>query len=207
MERMGRCGRLALAATAALAAAATGCGGDEPAPGGWAAYEAAPRGWSEHEDERRGYSVRVPDSWSVAQRSLTPSYTDPLEILAAATFPLRDGDELCGSALPRVAPAGALVTVQERGAGALGGTDFPPRPDSFRADPSLPGSSTWPYCAGKEPIPMQDYWFGFSDAGRAFHVLVAVGPSAPPELRRDAFRMLDTLRFDAGVKPDWRASG
>jgi hypothetical protein len=54
---------------------------------------------------------------------------------------------------------------------------------------------------------MLDYWFGFGDAGRAFHVLVAIGRNARPELRRDAFRILDSLRFDPSVKPDWRASG
>jgi hypothetical protein len=194
-----RADRLALVATAALVAAMPACGDDT-----WES------GWTVHEDPRRGYTVRVPESWSVAPRSLTPSITDPIEILSAATFPLSDGDDLCGTALARVAPAGALVTVQERGRGALGGSDFPPRPDSFRADPSLPGGSTWPHCAAGrdgDPVPMLDYWFGFSDAGRAFHVLVALGRSASPELRRDAFRILDSLRFDASVKPDWRSSG
>lgn len=137
-----------------------------------------------------------------------------MEILSLATFPLRDGDELCGDrgeeALARVHPAGALVTVQERGRGAYGDADFPPRPARFGPDPDLSGRSTWPYCAvrpGAPPLPMLDYWFGFGDAGRAFHVLVAVGRSAPAELSRDAFRILDSLRFDPTVKPDWLSSG
>jgi hypothetical protein len=54
---------------------------------------------------------------------------------------------------------------------------------------------------------MLDYWFGFSDAGRAFHVFVGIGKDAPPDVRRDAFRVLDSLRFDPAVKPGWRSSG
>ena len=52
-----------------------------------------------------------------------------------------------------------------------------------------------------------EYWFGFGDAGRAFHVFVGVGKDAPAELRREAFAILDTLRFDPEVKPDWRSAG
>jgi hypothetical protein len=154
-----------------------------------------------------------PSSWHRAGGSLTPGIIDPVEVLSLATFPLREGDQLCGDrgeALARVHPAGALVTIQERGQGAHGGPDFPPRPARFRPDPQLPGRSTWPYCVvrpGGPPLPILDYWFGFGDAGRAFHVLVAVGRSAPAEVRRDAFRILDNLRFDPNVKPDWQDSG
>jgi hypothetical protein len=54
---------------------------------------------------------------------------------------------------------------------------------------------------------MHDYYFGFGDAGRAFHVLVAIGRSAPLDVRRQAFRVLDTLQVDPQVKPRWRSSG
>jgi hypothetical protein len=189
----------------ALVAAAAGCGETERVE--------RPQGWSSYLDRHRGYEVTIPSSWHRARRSLTPGYVDPVEILSVATFPLREGDELCGDrrgVLARVRPGGALVTVQERGRGAYGGTGFPPRPARFRPDPDLPGRSTWPVCAarrGEPPIPMLDYWFGFSDAGRAFHVLVAIGEGAPAEVRRDAFGILDSLRFDPGKTPHWNSSG
>jgi hypothetical protein len=171
-------------------------------------------GWTTYADKRWGYTVTFPSSWHRAERSLTSTITDPVEILSLATFSMREADELCRDrgrgALARVHPAGALVTVQERGRGAYGGVDFPPRPARFSPSPELPGRSTWPYCAvapGDPPLPILDHWFGFGDAGRAFHVLVAVGRSAPEGVRRDAFGVLDRLRFDPNVKPGWQSSG
>lgn len=161
-----------------------------------------------YRDQRRGYTVAVPADWHRANASLTPGLVDPREILSVATFPLR-GDEFCES-LERVPPAEAFVTIQERGRGAYGQEGFPSRPRSFGPDPGLPGSSTWPYCAGgdgKPPIPMLDYWFGFSDAGRAFHVFVGVGKAAPPQITREAFGILNSLRFDPTVQPDWQSAG
>jgi hypothetical protein len=160
-----------------------------------------------YEDRRWGFTVAVPDEWQRATTSLTPSLVDPREILAVATFPLAAGDGLCDS-LKRISPAEAFVTVQERGRGAYGRADFPARPARFEPDPELPGTSEWPDCGGdRPPIPMLDYWFGFSDAGRAFHVFVGVGNDAPPDVRRQAFRILDSLRFDPAVKPGWDSSG
>jgi hypothetical protein len=162
---------------------------------------ASPRAY---QDRRWGYTVALPDRWYRAETSLTPSLVDPREILAVATFPI----PLCNS-LERVPPADVFVTVQERAHGADGREGFPARPASFEPDPALPGLSTWPYCDGyaEPPIPMLDYWFGFSDAGRAFHVFVGIGKNAPSDLRRDAFDILNSLRFDPAVKPGWRSAG
>jgi hypothetical protein len=54
-------------------------------------------------------------------------------------------------------------------------------------------------------LPVTDHWFGFSDAGRAFHVLVIVGRSASERVRTETWEILDSLRFDRSVKPDWPA--
>lgn len=176
-------------------------------------------GWHTYHSVRWGYDVSLPAGWHRATHSLTPNITDPVEILAVATFPFHPGQELCTTtgALARVRPAGALVTIQERGIGAYGGPDFPSRPVRFRPDPRLPGRSEWPYCAAAQPnqrryrpvrpVPMRDYYFGFGDAGRAFHVLVAIGRKAPGSVRRNAFLVLDSLRFDPRVKPGWKTSG
>lgn len=194
-----------------LVALAAGCGDIDggPAEGDQRPLKRADS-WTSYADRRWGYEAAFPSAWYRATRSLTPSIVDPVEILSVATFPLRVGDDLCGrsGALKRVRPVGALVTIQERGRGAHR-ESFPSRPERFRPDPALPGRSTWPHCVGSPGRPrveMLDYWFGFMDAGRVFHVLVAIGKKAPEEIRDQAFRILDTLRFDPSVKPDWRSS-
>jgi hypothetical protein len=56
-------------------------------------------------------------------------------------------------------------------------------------------------------IPFADHWFNFTDAGRHFHVQVGIGESAPGEARERVYRILDRLRFDPNVKPDWPSAG
>jgi hypothetical protein len=202
-----------------VAAVVAGCGGGEdPGRASGAAGERseapadpveAPAGWREHVDQRRGFRVALPPGWDLADPNPAHAGGDPVEILLAATYPLGESQGLCRS-LGGVPPDQAILNLQERGLGAYGGPSFPPRPATFEPDPSLPGSSTWPYCISgdhERPIPMLDYWFGFGDAGRAFHVFVGVGREAPDELRHEAFAILDTLRFDPDVKPDWQSAG
>ena len=198
---MPRAVRRSIWTVAALAAVLAGCSGDEDGE--------PPSDWREHVSERRGFRVSVPPGWHRAERSLSPSLTDPVEILTVATFPLPGERGICRS-LAAIPPDQALVSVQERGRAARRDPTFPPRPASFEPDPKLPGRSTWPYCLRgdvRAPIPMLDYWFGFRDAGRAFHVLVGIGRKTPAEVRRDAFRILDTLRFDPEVRPGRRSAG
>jgi hypothetical protein len=156
----------------------------------------------------KGYTVTVPNGWHRAGYSLTPTITDPVELLSLATSPFGGRDGIC-DALARVVPNGAFVTVEERGRGAYRGSYFPPRPARFRREPADESNSTWPYCGvpnGAPPIPMDDYWFGFSDAGRAFHVLVAFGKDAPEDVRDQAWAALDSLRLDPEVMPDWAST-
>jgi hypothetical protein len=150
-----------------------------------------------------GYSVSIPDGWHRAGHNLTPQITDPVEILSVATAPFGRGDGIC-DALVRVVPDGALVTLQERGHSEPGGAHFPQRPPRFEPRPMDGGYSTWPWCGRRDtasPIPMDHYWFGFSDAGRSFHVLVAFGKEAPEGVRSDAFELLDSLRLDPYTDP------
>jgi hypothetical protein len=163
--------------------------------------------WDEYRNERRGYTVSLPPGWHLARESLSPTLVDPTEILLVATFPIRRGQELCG-ALARIPPDQALVTLQERARAPRGDPTFPPRPASFEPDPRLPGKSELPYCARGHkgpPIPMLDYWFGFRDAGRAFHVFVGIGKEAPEEVRREAFGILDSLRLERSGAASARA--
>jgi hypothetical protein len=48
---------------------------------------------------------------------------------------------------------------------------------------------------------------GEADGGRAFHVMVAFGPQASGEVQRQAWAILDGLRVDPSVVPDWQSSG
>jgi hypothetical protein len=155
-----------------------------------------------------GLTVSLPPSWQAATESLTPRLVDPREELAVATFPLRYRQTECahmpGSALEDLGPGDAFVTVEERGLDP-GSTwvGFPARPGRF--GPSLGGPSEASACVPSARF--TDHWFTFSDAGRHFHVMVAFGPQATAAVQREAWAILDGLRVDASVVPDWRSGG
>ena len=158
--------------------------------------------------QAHGLTAELPRGWQAATESLTPHLTDPREEIAVATFPLRYRETGCahvpGSALDDLGPGDAFVTLQERGLGVPdGAADFPPRPAHF--GPELGGPSEASACAAGAQF--ADHWFGFSDGGRHFHVMVAFGPQATAEVQRQAWAILDGLAVDPGVVPDWRSSG
>jgi hypothetical protein len=163
-------------------------------------------------DRNRGFTVELPSGWRRATAKLTPQITDPLEILTVATLRItRVGpyDTCAPGARPALAAfteKDALVTVQESGRGALriNRLSHPPRPDRFRRE-AYPYGSTFTACFVGD-LPVEDHWFGFADAGRAFHVLVIIGRAAPEHVRDEAWSILDRLRVDPEVRPDWRAS-
>jgi hypothetical protein len=175
--------------------AATACGDDDPGP--------VPLTHRAH-----GLAVELPPGWHVAGESLTPNLSDPREVLAVSTVPLHPRPTGCaqvgGSALQDMGPRGAFVTLQERGlepgSAWLG---FPARPAHF--GPELGGPSEASECVPTAHF--TDHWFGFTDEGRHFHVLVAFGPLATAETRRQAWAILDTVRVDPLVRPDWESAG
>jgi hypothetical protein len=155
-----------------------------------------------------GITVTLPAGWQRAPRSLTPHLSDPREVVAVGTFPLRYRRTACahmpGSALEDLGPRDAFVTLMERGLDRRSTwKGFPKRPKHF--GPRLgPGSE-----AG-ECVPtarFTDHWFGFTDGGRHFHVLVAFGANASARTRRQATAILDDLRIDPHVRPDWPSAG
>jgi hypothetical protein len=174
--------RIAVAALALLAAA---CG---VAARPTATSPAAPAAHREH-----GLVVSLPPGWSAAAESLTPNLTDPREVLAVGTGPLRYRETGCahvpGSALEDLGPSGALVTLYER---ARPTGQVPARPARF--GPGLGGPSEASACVPGARF--TDHWFMFADQGRAFHVLVAFGPEASAETRAQAWRILDGLQVD-----------
>jgi hypothetical protein len=155
---------------------------------------------------RWGYSVRIPPGWHRAERPITP-LTDPVETLVVATYRPSPGQEGCGQLAFRGFDSNeALVIVLERGLDPESAwPDFPPRPArfAFEAGQSSDFSECLPTTEG---IPRKAHWFRFTDAGRHFHVLVAIGGEAPSSADAEAYGLLDSLEFDPSVKPDWRSS-
>lgn len=157
--------------------------------------DATPTRWRTYRDRARGVEVRLPDGWRRAPKSLTPRLTDPREIFAAGTYPLRYRPTNCeafaGSAREDLGRRDALVVVQEQGNPHSPG--FPPRPRSFAGRPAQPGG---PGC-GEHPG-ADTWWLPFRDAGRRFYALVVIGREGSWRTRSEAFALLDSLRFDPG---------
>ena len=156
----------------------------------------APDSASVHSAEYR-FTATLPAGWMLASRSLTPQLANPIEILSAGT--VRDAPPSEGScghvpvgALERMGPRDVFVTVQER----YGEPRFPARPDRF-ALPQRAEHNDATECA-RNGDRLDAYWFGFRDAWRGFHVLVALGRAAPPQRREEALALLDSLRFEPG---------
>ncbi len=178
----------------------TACGEGAAQMGGPAGPRAQPY-------RAHGLTVELPAGWRPAARTLTPRLLDPREVLAVATFPLRyrptDCAHVPGSALEDLGPGDALITVQERGV-ELGGPPpvFPPRPASF--GPDLGGPSEASTCV--HGTRFSDHRFAFAEGDRRFEVDVAFGSAATQATRLQAWGILDSLRVDRRVRPDWPAS-
>jgi hypothetical protein len=137
--------------------------------------------------------------------------TDPREILALATFPLHrhvatNCEAFAGTARTQMHRGDVVLTVQERGYDRDSAwLDFPPRPEPFGPDDPQSGEAGDQACG--DPPGTTVYWRNFSEAGRHFHTLVVAGPDAPDGVRAQAWRILDSLRFDPGRVPAWVSSG
>jgi hypothetical protein len=166
-----------------------------------------------YRDDAHGYSVAVPAGWEVADRPINTWVSDPQEILAMATYPLRAGGEavvdfqLPSRAVEDLGPSDLLIWLNDAGSAK----SFPPRPDRF--EPSRPcegwtklcseptGRTVW---AGDDRAPdMRGWWLGFADSGRGFYVFVGMGEQAydDPARAQQAWDILDSLSFDSTPKP------
>jgi hypothetical protein len=191
---------LALVALALVALALAGCGPETEA--------SPPRPASPTAYESRGVAVKLPFGWQHSSSSLTPGLTDPREVMSVGTFALRFRPTSCahiaGSALEDLGPGDAFVTLLERGLEpGSSWAGFPPRPAQF--GPELGGPSEASECVPTADL--VDHWFGFTDGDRHFHVLVAFGPQTTAATRAEAWSILDGLRVDPSVRPDWQSAG
>jgi hypothetical protein len=159
------------------------------------------------EDPTHGFTVEYPPTWH-RSTALTPALADPVEILALGTGDLPPGGHSCAqspvAALEAMTPSDAFVTVQERLSAEAAGlrprqpwderAGFPPRPDQFPPSDSKNVSEVVD-CLAAPPV-FDNWWFAFNDAGRGFHVLVAIGTQASDLTRRKTWAILDGLRFE-----------
>jgi len=152
--------------------------------------------WNTYSNDERGLEATYPSDWYRADERLTPNLGDPLEILSLGTYPLRPGGDRCAhfpvNALDDLGPDDAFISVLERAA-PFPASDDPPRPSRFE----LPtDSGTDRFCVVSDE--RRDDWVPFSDAGRAFYLLVAVGDSASEETRTELLTILNSLNFEEG---------
>jgi hypothetical protein len=149
--------------------------------------------WIAYHDPELGLAVRYPPDWHRAEERLTPSLADPTEVLSLGTYPLRVGGDRCSHmpvrALEDFEPTDAFVSIQERAAPR--GGEFRPRP-VFQAPTDM---RTGRFCV---PDPQRaDDWLFFSDNGRGFYAIVALGTEASPATQRELVEVLNSLQFAA----------
>jgi len=166
-------------------------------------------GWKGGGDPARGYAVDLPPGWQLAPESLTPHLTEPRELLSAGTFPLRFREGPCNhmptGALRAMGRADGFVTILERGRDpGSRWSEFTPRPERF-AGSAEPQRGDVVDCLDGT-LDAVEYWMPFTDAQRHFYAMVVLGRDAPEHVRREAFAVLDGLRFDPAAQPDWDAS-
>lgn len=141
-------------------------------------------------DRARGFTVTYPRGWRRATRRLTPALLDPREILSAGDGPLvvqrpaTDCPQLPTRALGALGEGQALVTIQERRRPSTGGVAGLPvrwnRLGRLMID-----------CV---PAGVDGRWFVFTNAGRAFNALIAVGPGSTAAVGRRAIAVVNSFR-------------
>lgn len=156
------------------------------------------RAGASYRDQAARFGVEIPAGWRRAREIVISQVTNPREILVASTFSLDSSGEPCGPfydhVLGQMGRREGLVAVQERfGHSVAGPPEFPPRPKRFR----LPIRRPEPRGCGRnrDRRLVRDWWIPFRDAGRDFYAQVAIGLTAPGQVRRDALRLLESLRF------------
>ena len=153
----------------------------------------------------RGVAVDIPPGWQPASESMTPELLDPRELISVATFKLRyrrtECEAFAGGAQRGVGARGVFVTLQERAPYSREPSrrPFPARPLHF-------GSRTGGRGYDCSRARARSQWITFSDGGRNFYAMVVSGRAASRERRREAYRILDSLRVDPSVRPDWGGS-
>lgn len=151
------------------------------------------------ENGSAGISITLPDGWHAGTGPVT-GLLDPRERMVLTSFPI-EGNVLSRGCspngllrqLPRSGVAALLLEYMHTGARR----NLQRRPDRFRLGPQRAGPFD---CFTPQPT-ANARLFVFSEAGRAFQLLVAVGRTATRETRRTAARTLDSIRIEPCDSP------
>ncbi len=171
--------------------------GDEEQVG--APTDAQHRTGASYRDRASRFRVEIPENWRRARDLVIPQVTNPREILVVSTFALDSAGEPCGPfydhVLSHMGPREGLVSLQERfGHSVAGPPRFGPRPKRFR----LPFRAPERRGCGRDRDRrlVRAWWIPFRDVDRDFYAQVAIGSAAPDQVRRDAIRLIESLRFE-----------
>jgi hypothetical protein len=145
--------------------------------------------------EAHGFTVSYPSDWTPAPEILTPTLTDPREIFAIGTYPLRSGGANCAqypvNAIEDLGPTDALIWLAER---QQASASAPNRPADFEAWISEAPVDDSPRCLGS----VKDFVHHageFSDADRIFDLYVAYGTGASQETLSELWAILNGMTF------------
>jgi len=159
--------------------------------------------WVELIDEEEGLSISYPTDWVRAEETLTPNLGSPREVLSIGTFPLEPGGPNCAqvptNALIDLRPEDVFLTLQ----GDLS------RPDSEDRPVFGPGVGLGmdhleiPYCLPEdERLDIGEMqWVHFSDAGRGFYLLVAIGSDASAATVDQVWMVANSLAIAPAAVP------
>lgn len=150
--------------------------------------------WEVVDLEDASMVLSYPADWHLAEANLTPNLGDPREVFSLGSFPLEPGGQNCAQvptrALHDMEATDVLLTVQERINDAIP-SGFDRRPDNFGPTPDSANNVFYDCLeAGDRADVSAIHWIAFTDAGRYFYALVAIGSSADP---KDVSAIWDTL--------------
>jgi hypothetical protein len=148
-------------------------------------------------DAQQDFAISYPSDWSPASEILTPDLTDPREIFALATYPLRPGGSSCAhfpvNAIEDLGPTDALIWLTERQQ-VSGNASTSARPSAFETWNNIPGVDESAFCLAA-PKNFVHHYGEFSDAGRVFGLYVAYGTSVSPKTLSELWAILDGMSF------------
>ena len=159
-------------------------------------------GWSTYEDQAYGLTISFPSDWTMAAGNLTPNLINPRELVALGTYSLNTNtsSSVCpqfpAAALNAMGSSDAFISILESEPFANAGTNpFPARPaGGFDGSSGFNLSRTdFPQCLA-HPLNGSGQWIPFSEAGRNFYVLAAIGTSASATLRSDVYTILNSIQ-------------
>jgi hypothetical protein len=159
-------------------------------------------GWSTYDDQADGLTISFPSSWALAAGNLTPNLINPRELVALGTYSLNtnSSSNLCPqfptAAMDAMGSGDAFISILGAGASPNSQTNpFSARPaGGFDASSGVNLSRTDFLQCLAHPLNGSGQWIAFSQAGRNFYVLAAIGTDASATLRSDVYMILNSIQ-------------